>query len=59
MRLVVRQKDCRCMGMPVEFPLTDRDGVLVVQDRRRLPDRRKPVHDINDLKVIMSKMGSD
>mgnify|MGYP001553185616 FL=1 len=47
------------MGLPVEFPLTDSDGVLIVQERRRLPDRRKPVHDIDDLKVILSKMGSD
>ena len=59
MRLVVRQKGSRRMGLPVEFPLTDSDGVLIVQERRRLPDRRKPVHDIDDLKVILSKMGSD
>ena len=59
MRLVVRQKGSRRMGLPVAFPLTDSDGVLIVQERRRLPDRRKPVHDIDDLKVILSKMGSD
>jgi hypothetical protein len=47
------------MGLPVEFPLTDGDGVLIIEDRRQLRDRRKPVHDINDLKVILSKMGSD
>ena len=47
------------MGLPVDFPLTDGDDMLVASDRRRLPDRRKAVHDINDLKVILSKMGSD
>ena len=42
-----------------EFPLTDCGGVYVIRDRRRLPDRRKPVHDLEDLKIILSKMGSD
>ena len=47
------------MGLPVEFPFTDGDGVLVVKDRRQQPDRRKPVHDIDDLRVILAKMSSD
>ena len=59
MRLVIRQQGSRRMGLSVEFPLTDCDGVLVVEERRRMLDRRKPVHDINDLKVILSKMGGN
>ena len=47
------------MGLPVDYPLEDCDGVLVREDRRHISDRRKPVHDIEDLKVILSKMGSD
>ena len=59
MKLIIRQQGSRRMGLPVDFPLTDGDDMLVASDRRRLPDRRKAVHDINDLKVILSKMGSD
>ena len=59
MRLVVRQKGSRRMGLPVEFPLTDSDGVHVIEDRRQISDRRMSVHDFNDLKVILSKMGGD
>ena len=58
MKLVVRQQGSRLMGLAVEFPLTDVDGVLVVEDRRQLPDRRKPINNINDLKVILLKMGN-
>jgi len=58
MRLVVRQQGSRRMGLPVEFPMPDGDGVLVVEDRRQLPDRRKPINNINDLKVILLKMGN-
>ena len=47
------------MDLPTEFPLTDSQGLLVIQDRREIPDRRKAEHGLNDLKVILSKMGSD
>ena len=59
MRLVVRQKGSRRMGLPVSFPLTDSDGIVVAHDRRLVPDRRKPVHDLDDLKVILAKMRND
>ena len=59
MKLVVRQQGNRRLGLPVAFPLTDSEGVLIVEDRRQIPDRRKSKHDINDLKIILSKMGSD
>jgi hypothetical protein len=42
--------------MPVKFPMEDCQGVVVIQDRRRLPDRRKEKYGIDDLKVILSKM---
>ena len=47
------------MGRSAEFPLTDSQGLLVAQDRREIPDRRKTVYGRNDLKVILSKMASD
>ena len=57
--VVIRQKGSRRMDLPTEFPLTDSQGLLVIQDRREIPDRRKAEHGLNDLKVILSKMGSD
>jgi len=53
---IVRQKGSRRFDIPVEFPLEDSQGVVVIQDRRRLPDRRKEIYGIDDLKVILSKM---
>jgi hypothetical protein len=47
------------MGLPVSFPLTDNDGNVVAHDRRLVPDRRKPTHDLEDLKVMLSKMRND
>jgi hypothetical protein len=59
MKLVVREKGSRRLGLPVEFPLRDSQNILVVRDRRQLPDRRKQQCGIDDLKVILSKMSSD
>jgi hypothetical protein len=56
MTIIVRQKGCRRFDMPVKFPMEDCQGVVVIQDRRRLPDRRKEKYGIDDLKVILSKM---
>jgi len=56
---IVRQKGNRRMGFPVEFPLDDNQGVIVVQDRRRLPDRRKARHDSSDQGDIPLKMTDD
>ena len=41
MELVARQGNRRCNGLPVDFPLTDSQGLFVENDRRRLPSRRK------------------
>ena len=56
MPLIIRQKGGRRFDMPVEFPLEDSQGVHVIQDRRRLPDRRKAKFELDDMKVISAKM---
>lgn len=48
MYLVERQNETRRDLPPVEFPLTDSQGVYVEKDRRRLPDMRGPEHNIDD-----------
>ena len=58
MNIIARQKDRRRSDIPVRFPLEGRQGVVVMQDRRRLSDRRKEKYGIDDLKVILSKMNS-
>ena len=59
MTIIVRQKSRRHFEMPVRFPLEDRQGVVVIRDRRRLADRRKEKYGIDDLKVILSKMAGN
>ena len=59
MNLIVRQKGGRRFGLPVEFPLEDSQGVFVIQDRRRLSDRRKTKYGLDDLKVILAKMADN
>ena len=54
--LIARQSGSRRFDQAVEFPLTDNQGLFVVKDRRRLSDRRKAEHGIDDLKAILSKM---
>ena len=41
--------------MLTEFPLEDGQGVIVIQNRRQLPDRRKAELSIDDLKVMLSE----
>ena len=53
---MVRKKGNRRFGTIVKFPLEDSQGVIVIQDRRKLHDRRKEEYGIDDLKVILSKM---
>jgi len=52
---ITRQKGSRRYDLPVEFPLVDSNGVLVLKDRRQIPDRRQPIYDIDDLKAILPK----
>ena len=56
---VARKRVRRRLDLPVEFPLTDSREVIVLQDRRRLPDRRKVKNDFNDQKGIPKKMASN
>lgn len=56
MTLIIRQKGSRRLDLPVEFPLEDNHGLLVIHDRRRLQDRRKARYGLEDLKVILAKM---
>lgn len=55
MGLIERQKGARRFGLPIEFPLNDSQGVLVIHDRRQVPDRRKSKCDLVDLKIVLSK----
>ena len=55
---VARKRVSRRFNLPVEFPLTDGRGVIVIQDRRRLPDRRKVTNDFVDQKSIHTKMAA-
>lgn len=57
--LRVRQKDSRRFDLPVEFPLTDSRNVAVIQERRRLVDRRKIINDFVSQKGILTKMSSN
>jgi len=59
MGIIVRKKGSRRMIFPAEFPLVDNQGVVVLQDRRRIPDRRKASHVSSDLRTTPLKMGED
>ena len=52
MVLIMRQEGSRRLGLPAEFPLTDCQGELVNQDRRRLPDQRLAKYDHEALKIM-------
>ena len=56
--LIVRKKDGRRFDMPVEFPLESSQGVFVIQDRRRLPDRRKAKVNFDNLNARHPKTAS-
>ena len=54
--LFVRQSGSRRFNLSVDFPLTDSRGISVIQDRRRLFDRRKVKHGFDDQKGILTRM---
>jgi len=56
---VLRRRSSRRFDLSVEFPLTDRRKVVVLQDRRRLPDRRKVKNDLDDQKDALTKTASN
>jgi len=56
--LTVRQSTSRRVALSVEFPLTDSGEVIVIQDRRQLPDRRKIKTNFGHQKSVLTKMAS-
>jgi len=59
MALVIRQKCSRRLHLPVKFPLVDSREVTVLQERRRLANRRKAEYELDDMKVIFAKMAEN
>ena len=55
MELVARQADDRRDGSPVEYPLTDSQGLLVDKDRRRYSDRRRIGYGTVPLRAVLYK----
>ena len=49
MRMNARQPGSRRLGLPMEFPLIDVSGVFVLQERRRLTDRRQDLNEATDM----------
>jgi len=58
MKFIVRGKGTRRWNLPVEFPLVDSDDLLVLRDRRKLPDRRRKAYDLNDFRSLLSNMST-
>ena len=57
--LIVRQRGSRRSDLPVKLPLTDSRGVTIIQERRRLSDRRKVKNHLHDQKIITMKKASN
>lgn len=58
MSAIVNRTRERRGKLDVEFPLIDIKGIVVLHDRRRLSDRRKAKCGIEDLRILLSKLGS-
>jgi len=54
--LRVRRRDSRRFDLQVEFPLTDSRNVTVIQERRRLSDRRKAINNFVGQQDVLKKM---
>jgi len=59
MTIIKRQSGDRRWGLPVEFPLTDGDGVAVCHNRRSDSDRRKAPASLEDLLILFSELPSE
>ena len=53
--LIARKKASRRFDLPVAFPLTDSQGVIVNQDRRSLSDRRKTKYGLDDARPVLER----
>jgi hypothetical protein len=51
-----RSRGHRRWGLEVSFPLIDSNGVTVISDRRRLPDRRLGNISLEDRLTLFSEM---
>ena len=58
MKFIVRGKGNRRWNLPVEFPLVDSDDVLVLRDRRKMPDRRRNELDLKDVGALLRSMSA-
>lgn len=56
---VKRQPGDRRWGMPVQYPLTDCDGLKIEQDRRTGVDRRRSIASPEDLLILFSQLPSE
>jgi len=54
--LRVRRRDSRRFDLQVAFPLTDSRNVTVIQERRRLSDRRKAINNFVGQQDVLKKM---
>jgi hypothetical protein len=58
MTVIKRQPGDRRWGLPVQFPLTDSEGVPVARERRSGGDRRKSIATLEDLLILFSELPS-
>ncbi len=56
MAIIKRQLGDRRLGFPLEFPLVDRDDVLVSRDRRIHQERRKVSITLEEIELLLSQM---
>lgn len=58
MTSVLNRTRTRRTTLNADLPLIDSQGTIVLQDRRKLADRRKAKCGIEDLRVILEKLAS-
>ncbi len=56
---IKRQHGERRWAMPIEFPLTDKDGGHVERDRRTGVDRRKAIASLEEILILHSHLSSE
>ena len=58
MTIIERQLGDRRWETPIDFPLTDREGISVSYNRRSDSDRRKAAAKLEDLLILFSELPS-
>ena len=51
-----RAKGQRRWGFMTEYPLIDKDGVVVIANRRKIPDRRLDNITLEERQLLLSEM---